>query len=121
MLLLTTVFSFGIITGMTYVWAESVVGKSVPGTMSQMGRYSIAVSGGGDAYIVDTFTGCVWRASKLDFTVDPRLPAVPYHGAFRLVSVEGVVEVIRPDSSEKGSSGATSSTTTVLPQKCIKQ
>jgi len=120
-LLLTTVFSFGIITGMAYVWAESGVTKGTQSPASQAGRYSIAVAGGGDAYLVDTSTGCVWRAVKVSFPMGQDLPAAPILGSFRLVSVEGIAEVTRPDAPKKEASGTTSSTTAALPQKCITQ
>src|SRR5437870_11884355 len=83
-----------IVAGIAYVWAETGVGR-----MNQAGRYTIAVSGTGDAYLADTSTGCVWRAVKVSFpSPQTGAPPPPFIGDFKLVAVEGIVEMARPES-----------------------
>ena len=102
-----------IISGIAYVWAETGIGRT-----NQAGRYSIAVSGSGDAYLVDTSNGCVWRAVKVSFpSPQSGAPPPPFVGDFKLVAVEGIVEMARPESPPGGPSGLNAN---ALPAKCLK-
>jgi hypothetical protein len=88
--------SLVIIIAIVFGWVLGSSGKASQGPGNQPGRYSIAVAGD-QALLVDTLTGCVWRAITL------KMPQshISFPGDLRLVSVEGLVDV-PPMPKEQG-------------------